>query len=109
MRLWQDGIIAFLASIGTASILWGIARLILFAPPRRQDAVALICARGNGGDLEAQVRALTLLRNEQGMVGEILLVDCGLSEEGRTLCRLLSREHRRVSLVAPDDIPTYLT
>ena len=109
MRIWQDGIIAFLASIGTASILWAIARFLLFAPPRRQDAVALVSARGNGEDLEARVRALSLMRSEQGIVGEILLVDCGLTEEGRTLCRHLARQYRRVTFIPPEDIPKYLT
>lgn len=109
MRLWQDGIIAFLASIGTASILWAAVRLLLFAPPRRDSAVLLISARGNCTDLEEQVRTLTLLRCEQGLVGEILLVDCGLTEEGETICRLLERQHRRVSLVSTDDISKYVT
>ena len=109
MRLWQDGIIAFLASIGTASILWAVVRFFLFAPPRRQDAVALISARGNGEDLEAQVRALSLVRGEQGIVGEILLVNSGLTEEGEALCRLLARQYRRVSLVTMDEIPKYLS
>ena len=108
MRLWQDGIIAFLASIGTASILWAAVRMLLFAPPRKQDAVVLISARGDCEDLEAQVRALTMIRGEQGLVGEILLVDCGLTEEGNALCRLLSRQHRRVSLVSMDEISKYL-
>lgn len=109
MRLWQDGIIALLASIGVASILWGAARLILFPPPRRQDAVALVSARGNGEDLEAQVRALALLRCQQGIVGEILLVDCGLTEEGEAICRLLARQHRRVAFVTMDEIAKYVT
>ena len=109
MRLWQDGIIAFLASIGTASILWAIARFLLFAPPRRQDTVALVSARGDGEDLEAQVRALSLMRSEQGIVGEILLVDCGLTEEGEAVCRLLARQYRRVSFIAPEEISKYVT
>lgn len=109
MRLWQDGLIALLASIGVAAILWSLVRLILFVPPRRQDAVALVSARGNGEDLEAQVRALALMRGGNGVVGEILLVDCGLNEEGLSLCRLLSRQYRRVTLITMDDIAKYVT
>lgn len=108
MRLWQDGIIAFLASIGTASILWAAVRALLFAPPRQQNAVVLLSVRGDCEDLEAQIRALTMIRSEQGIVGEILLVDCGLTENGKTLCRLLSRQHRRVFLVSMDEISKYL-
>ena len=109
MRLWQDGIIALLASIGTVTLLWAVVQALIFAPPRHQDAVVLVSARGNGEDLEAQVRALTLMCGEQHTVGEILLVDCGLTEEGKTLCRLLARQYRRVTLIAPEDITKYVT
>ena len=109
MRLWQDGIIALLASIGTATLLWAAVQALIFVPPRHQDAVVLVSARGDGEDLEAQVRALILMREDQRVVGEVLLVDCGLTEEGRTLCRLLSRQYRRVTLIAPEDIPKYVT
>lgn len=108
MRLWQDGIIALLSAIGLASVLWALVRAMLFQPLTRQGVVALICARGDGEDLEQQVRELSLLRRERGVVGEILLVDCGLSEEGRRVCRLLARSDRRVTLCKSDEIETYL-
>lgn len=109
MQLWQDGLIALLASIGAAAILWSLVRPVLFVPPQQKNAVALISARGDGNDLEAQVRALVLLRGKHGVVSEILLVDCGLSEEGKALCRLLARQYRRVALITMDDIAKYVT
>ena len=109
MRLWQDGLIALLAAIGLASIFWMIISAVVFTPARRQHAVALICARGNGEDLEDQVRTLSLLQARRNAVDEILLVDCGLTEEGRTLCRLLAGQNRRVSLCGKDEIEKYIT
>lgn len=109
MRLWEDGIVALLAAIGLMSILWTLVRAALFRPPVRQGVVVLICARGDGGDLEQQVRAVSLLRRERGVIGEILLVDCGLTEEGRTLCRLLSRSDRRIILCSSSEIETHIT
>ena len=109
MRLWQEGIIALLAAIGLAAILWALVRAVLFQPPTRHGVVALICARNNGEDLEQQVRELLLLRRERGIVGEILLVDCGLSEEGRKICRLLARGDRHVTLCQYDEIEKYLS
>lgn len=108
MRLWQDGIIALLASIGTATLLWAVVQALIFVPPRHQDAVVLVSARDNGEDLEAQIRMLNLIREKRPVVGEILLVDCGLTEEGKDLCRHLVRQYRRVTLIAPEDIPKYL-
>jgi len=109
MRLWEDGILALLAAIGLASVIWTLVRAVLFQPPARQGVVVLICARGDGEELEQQVRELTVLRRERGVVGEIFLVDCGLSEEGRKLCRLLARSDRRVTLCQSGDIETYIT
>ena len=109
MRLWQDGLVALLAAIGLASILWLIVRAVLFAPAHQRCATALICARGDGEDLEAQVVTLSLLRLEHNAVDEILLVDCGLTEEGRKLCRLLAGKHRRVSFCAVSEIEKYIT
>ena len=108
MRLWQDGVIALLASIGLASILWGIVRVFLFLPVQQQDTLALICARGDGETLEEQIRTFTLLRCDQGIVGEILLVDCGLTENGKKLCHLLEQGNRRVSLCKIEDIHKYI-
>ena len=109
MRLWQDGIIALLAAIGLASVLWALVRAVLFQPLTRQNVAALICARGDGEDLEQQVRELSLLRRERGVVGEILLVDCGLSEEGRRVCRLIARGDRRITLCQSDEIEKYIS
>ena len=77
-------------------------------PPRRQGALALLPARGNGEGLEEQVHTLQYIRGEYGGFGRILLVDRGLTEEGRKLCELLAGEDRWVSVCAPETVETYL-
>ena len=109
MRLWQDGIIALLASIGTATLLWWMVQGLIYVPPRHRGAVILVTARGDGDDLEAQIRTLSLMGGEQHPVGEILLVDCGLTEEGRKRCALLERQNRRVSFCTKEEIGKYIT
>ncbi len=105
MQLWQDGVMAMLAAIGLASIIWTVVRAVLFAgPERRVETAALLPARGDGGGLEEQVAALEALRREQGAFGRVLLVDCGLSEEGRRRAELLARERRWVTLCARDQV-----
>ena len=78
-------------------------------PPRRQGALALLPARGDGEGLEEQVHTLQYIRGECGGFGRILLVDCGLTEEGRKLCGLLAGEDRWVSVCAPEAVETYLS
>lgn len=106
MRLWQDGILALLASIGLSTILWMVLRPLLFLPDSVRRASVVLCARGDGDDLEQQILALAPLR---GVIGEILLVNCGLSEEGLHLCHLLERSDRRVTLCKIDEIEKYIS
>ena len=50
MQLWQDGLVAMLAAIGLASLMWMVVRALFFAQPeRRQGVVALIPAQGGWG------------------------------------------------------------
>lgn len=109
MQLWQDGLIAMLAAVGLASLMWAAVKAVLYpAPPRRPGTVALIPAQGDGESLEQQLRALRQIQKEKNVFGIILLVDCGLSEEGRKLSRLLAREDRSVALCRQEEIEKYL-
>ena len=108
MRLLQDGVIAMLAAIGLSTILWAVITLFY----RRKKPVfphvtALVSAGGDGEDLEYTVRTLAQLRWEQGTLGGILIVDCGLSPEGRELAGLLSREEDCVALCRREDLSDY--
>lgn len=110
MQLWQDAVVAGLAAFGLASLMWMAVRAVLFArPPRRQGALALLPAWGDGEGLEEQVHTLQYIRGECGGFGRILLVDCGLTEEGRKLCGLLAGEDRWVSVCAPEAVEKYLS
>ena len=109
MELWQDSIIALLAAAGLASLLWGAIRALLFSRPRRPfRAMALIPARGNGDQLEGEIRSIALLSAQGGRITRVLIVDCGLTEEGQKLCRLLAREERWVIFCLREEIGRYL-
>ena len=109
MQLWQDGLVALLASIGLASIMWTVIRAVLYAgETRREGVVALLPASGGGEGLEEQVKTLHALRGEQEIFGMVLLVDCGLTEEGRKLAGLLARQDRWVTLCRRDEVAEYL-
>ena len=109
MQIWQDGLVALLASVGLASIMWTLVRAVLFAGPEvRRELAVLLPVQGDGEQLEEQVRALQALRRERGLTGSALLVDCGLSEEGRKLAEALAREYRWVSVCARAEVGKYL-
>ena len=89
--------------------MWTVVRAILFAGgERRKEIAALLPAQGEGEHLEEQLQVLQRLRLEQGVFGRALLVDCGLTEDGRKLAALLARKHRWVSLCGKDEIGRYL-
>lgn len=109
MQLWQDGLVAMLAAVGLASLMWAAVKVVLYAgPEKRRGVVALIPAQGDGETLEEQVHVLERLRQEQGVIGMILLVDCGLSEEGEKLSRMLERKDRWVAVCRKEEISGYL-
>ena len=68
----------------------------------------IVPAQGGGEHLEEQLQVLQRLRQEQGVFGRALLVDCGLNEDGRKLAELLVSKHRWVSLCEKDEIGRYL-
>ena len=109
MHLWQDGLVAALAAIGLVSLLWAVTQTVSWIRrPAKRSAMALIPAQGSGGDLQEQVYTLTGFSRDHGIIGSILVVDCGLDEEGQTLCRILQRENRWVTLCRPEDVAGYL-
>lgn len=67
MQLWQDGVVALLAAIGLASLVWTAVRAVLFAGPERRREIGLVLpAQGDGERLEEQLRFLDGLRRERG-------------------------------------------
>ena len=109
MQLWQDGFVAVLAAIGVVNLLWGLAQFLLaLKKTATKQALAVIAATGDAGDVQEQVRALTGLGQNQGLIGRILVVDCGLNVEGQKLCHILERENRWVILCRAEEIPNYL-
>lgn len=110
MQLWQDGLVAMLAAVGVISLLWAFAQAVFFMKlPAAKSALALLPARGDGSELQEQIYALMGFSRDQGIIGRILVVDCGLNEEGQKLCRILARENRWVILCGIEDVTNYLT
>ena len=108
MRLLQDGLVAMLAAVGLATILWMIVSLFLRKKGRMFSRVtAVVRGEGDGTDLEYTVRTLSQLRYERGTFGTILILDGGLSEEGRELAELLAREEDFVVLCSREGLPDY--
>lgn len=104
--IWQDSVIATLAAVGLITLLWLLLTVLCSPWRRRADvAAAVLCpARGDAAGLEHTVRRLLRRLPETGIC-RILIVDCGLSKEGRQIACLLCREDESVSLCRREELP----
>ena len=107
MGTFWDILLAVVCAAGLALVGWWLFGLLLRPLPGREVKVVLP-GRGDGEGLEQQVRILRGMRRERNVFSLILLVDCGLSEEGKKLSRLLAKQDRWVTICQPNEIDSYL-
>ena len=109
MKLLQDGLVAMLAAIGLATLLWLIVSALFRLKRERMDHVAaLVPARGSAIGLEHTVHTLEQVRCEHGGFGTIVIVDCGLNDVGAQIAGLLQREDRDVAVCRREELSNFL-
>lgn len=99
MQLLQDGVIAALAAVGLASIVWFIVTAL--AHPRRRprsETAVIVPARGEAQALEHTVRTLEQERYASGGFSRIIILDCGMKEDAQRVAQLLCRENFDVTV-----------
>ena len=101
MELLHDGVIAALAAIGVTAVLWLLASALFRQPPVR-DTWYVVSLSGDGAGLDVTLRALAQNRHLP-----VVLVDCGLTEEGRRAASLAVSD--TVTLVMPAELPGLFT
>ena len=90
-----------LAAIGLTAILWLLASALFRQPPVR-DTWYIVALSGDGAGLDVTLRALAQNRRLP-----VVLVDCGLTEEGRRAASLAVSD--TVTLVTPSELPNLFT
>ena len=101
MELMQDGVVAALAAIGVTALLWLAASVLLYRESP-VDAVYVIKVCGDAAGLDAALRILAQNRRLP-----VLLVDCGLTDEGRRAAALLSDMNTK--LLTLQELAAYYT
>ena len=99
MTLLQDGILAFFSAVGMTTVVWLAAGAVLHAGrPTIPGLLLVLPLRGEALAMEADVREL---RRVQGRLpgAEIVLVDCGLTEDARGLAQYLADREENAELV----------
>ncbi len=99
MVLLQDGLLAFLSAVGLTTVIWLTAGGILRAGRNAVPGLLLVLPlRGEALAMESDVREL---RRAQGQLpgAKIVLADCGLTEDARSLARYLAVREKNAELI----------
>lgn len=86
-----------LCAAGLLAALWLLAAVLLL-PVRDDNTYMVLLASGDAERLEQQCRAYLLLHTIGAIRRPLLVVDDGLSREGRAAARLLAQDHVQIRL-----------
>ena len=103
----MEYLIIFLAAFCGVLLLWCLTGLLL-SPVFGSDMVTFCFARGDGETLEQRVRAYGWLRDGKHDGGKLVIVDCGLSEQGLEAARILQSRHDWLDYCSEPEIADYL-
>ena len=78
----ENSVLAFLAAVGIAALIWLVAGLLLRGRRTETPAVLMLSVCGNAEALEGWVRTLHEVRTQLGRSAAIAIVDCGLTGLG---------------------------
>ena len=88
MALFWEGVAAFLEAVGIAAVLWVLFDWVL--RPKQSDDAVFVPLTGDAAELDRLLRRLEGLR--------VVLVDEGLSDEGRARAEYAARRGPDITL-----------
>ena len=98
MQLLQDGVIAALAAVGLATIVWFTVTALTHPRERvRSETAVIVPARGAAEALESE-------RYASGGFSRIIIADCGMDEDAQRVAQLLCRESFDVTVCPQGDL-----
>ena len=95
-------LICILMAAGILLFAWAIAAVLIL--PAKDDCVVL-AASGDAEDLQQRVRAYSFLRDSGMARMRIVIVDCGLSQEGLQTVQRLKRMDTRLVCCSETSLP----
>lgn len=98
MELLQDGLIAFFSAVGVAGCIWLVAGALLGSGKcRNGEALLVLPVHGTAPAMEQDLRDLVRIRREIPGA-QIVLADCGLTEDARALAQYFCQRYDGVTL-----------
>jgi hypothetical protein len=105
MSLVLDFCMAFFAAMGFLALLWLAFGRLLTPPPGTASAFVLLPARDDGEDLELAISHLIWLQGGRITRFSIVLVDLGLTEQGRARVLALMEREPGLHCLLPEALP----
>lgn len=106
MRIVFEILLALVIA-GVIAALIHTARRILSTPVPETAGAALftvIAAAGDAAELEQTVSGVLWLGSSGTMHSNIVIVDCGLTQDSRQVALLLSKDNANVAVCQPEDL-----
>ncbi len=100
----ENSVLAFLAAVGIAALVWLVAGILLRGRQAEVPATLVLPVCGGGEALEGWVRTLHEIRPQLGRTAGIVIVDCGLSAEGLRRAELLARRFPKVTVLEREEL-----
>ena len=97
----ENSVLAFLAAVGIAALVWLVAGMLLRGRQGEVPATLVLPVCGGGEALEGWVHEM---RPQLGRTAEIFIVDCGLSTEGMRRAELLTRRFPKVTVLEREEL-----
>ena len=105
--MMKEGMFAMATLMVLAVTIWGFLAWLL-RPVYGRKTLTLFFVDGEGAGLEQQVRSFGWNRAGRSSGGELLLVDCGLDEQGLSTAQILMRERPWLSYCPEGCLEDYL-
>ena len=99
----MDGLLAFFSAVGVTTVVWLAAGALLRTGRTAIPGLLLVLPlRGEALAMESDVRELRRVRH-QLPGAKILLADCGMTDEARSLARYLAVREKNAELIDAKD------
>ena len=102
-------------AIAAISVVFGVIWTVLTSlrtpirAGRGTDVHTVIRVRDSAPELEQTLKGLIWLQENDMVLGQILIVDCGMDEEGLALTRIAAQKYKNLKLLAPEEVHTWIT
>ena len=105
--MFWDLVLVFFAASGLVLLLWCLVGIML-RPIFCSGTVTFLPVDGDGETLEQQSRAFAWLREGRTCGGKLVLIDCGLSEEGMACVKALCEKYPWLIVCGPAEAEDYI-